>query len=100
MGNLGALWVGVVVGDHGRVREPRVLRHVFVDETKQQGYVVAAEVVSRGRWSRYGWCRPGRLTGSCLSSLEVRHRTAPCAAPSPGRSPDEGYGTRRCLPSQ
>jgi hypothetical protein len=39
---------GVVVGDHGRVREPRVVRHVYLDETKQQGYVVAAAVVVEG----------------------------------------------------
>lgn len=45
--NSGALAVGVVV-DHARVREPRVVRHVFVDETKQQGYVVAAAVVVEG----------------------------------------------------
>ncbi len=45
--NSSALGVGAV-GDHGRVREPRVVRHVFLDETKQQGYVVAAAVVVAG----------------------------------------------------
>jgi hypothetical protein len=45
--NCWALAVGVV-GEHDRVGEPRVVRHVFVDETKQHGYVVAAAVVVEG----------------------------------------------------